>query len=90
MIIKAVLQLILWVISTIISFILSLFPDFKLAQNFASYWSEFLNIIKTGVNFVYFIFGDFTFILLDIITGLLTLKYVILPLWDIIRRFFVK
>ena len=90
MIIKAVLQLILWVISTIISFILSLFPDFKLAQDFASYWSEFLNLIKTGVNFVYFIFGDFTFILLDIIAGLLTLKYVILPLWDIIRRFFVK
>ena len=44
MIIKAILQLILWVISTIISFILSLFTDFKLAQNFASYWSEFLNI----------------------------------------------
>ena len=65
MIIKAVLQLILWVISTIIGFILSLFPDFKLTQDFASYWSEFLNIIKTGVNFVYFIFGDFTFILLD-------------------------
>lgn len=90
MIIKAVLQLILWVISTIISFILSLFPKFPLAKDFASYWSEFLNIIKTGVNFVYFIFGDFTFVLLDIITGLLTLKYVILPLWDIIRRFFVK
>ena len=90
MIIKAVLQLILWVISTIIGFILSLFPNFTLAQDFSSYWQQFLNIIKTGVNFVYFIFGDFTFILLDVITVLLTLKYVILPLWDIIRRFFVK
>lgn len=88
-IIGLILSVINFIITKIIGLVLSAFPNFGLAQ-LLSVITSFFSLLEGAFNMTYFIFGEWTYIFSDIIITLFTIKHVVLPIVNFIRKFFVK
>lgn len=90
MILKFILDIIIEIVSFCASTLGDLLPDI----DFIRYEKDLFNLVgeysKVAVNGLYFLFGEFMFIVIDFIVIFFTYRYFIFPIAVIIRRVFIK
>lgn len=89
-IISLIFQLISFIISIIIKLVMLAFPDFQLTR-LQPIIEGFYGFMNQGLNFIYFMFGDTTAqIFISIIISLITVKHIVIPVINLLRKFFIK
>ena len=89
-IISLIFKLITFIVSIIINLVMLAFPDFQLGR-LEPMISAFYEFMNQGLNFIYFMFGDTTApIFISIIVLLITVKHIVIPVINLIRKFFIK
>lgn len=89
-IISLIFELITFIIGTIINIVLLAFPDFNLMR-LEPIITAFYGFMNQGLNFIYFMFGETSApIFINIITLLITAKHIVIPVVNLIRKFFIK
>lgn len=86
MIIKIFLQTIMNFLSIVINFIANNTPMIDVGTNLTGRISEILAISTQALNFVHFIVGDTLVIIIPLSLTIITYKYLILPVIDVLRR----
>lgn len=88
-IIELIMSLINLIITTILKIIMSLFPVIGLEQ-VSNLFNAFFGLLEGAVNMTYFIVGDSTKFFIDTAIVLLTLKHVVLPVVNFVRKVIIK
>ena len=89
-IISLVFKLITFIIGIIINLVTLAFPDFDLTR-LEPIVSTFYGFMNQGLNFIYFMLGDTAApIFIEIIILLITVKHIVIPVVNLIRKFFIK
>lgn len=86
MIIAIFLQTIMNFISLIFNFIAEKSPTVEIGTNLSSRISAILSISTQAINFMHFIIGDTLAIIIPLCFAILTYKYLVLPIIDVLRR----
>ena len=88
-IINLIIQLLNFIISFILTLVFSAFPDWSF-ENFNLIYSTFFNIIRKGLNLLYFCSGEMVWIFGDIVIALFTAKHIVLPIINFTRKIIIK
>lgn len=86
MIIQIFIQTIMNFLSIIFNFIGQNSPEVNIGTNLSSRIAEILAISQQAINFMHFIIGDTLAIIIPLSLAILTYKYLILPVIDVLRR----
>lgn len=90
MILKLLLNLFGTIISVLINMVNGIMPSNGLNNSLGDIITSILSITQQAYNFMYLIFGETLFIIMPIITVLITLKYTVIPIVQIMRSFFIN
>lgn len=90
MILKAILNILIMIISTLFQMISSVLPDMDFVRYYKVFFDIISNVMQSSVNFLYFMIGEAMFPLLTIANFLLVYRYLIFPIVVIVRRIFIK
>lgn len=90
MIIKFILELVTNIVTGIINIVNSMFTPNTLITDVNDFISSILTIATQAHNFMYFIFGNTLVVVVPITIALLTTKYLVVPIVQIFRSFFIK
>lgn len=86
MIIQIFIQTIMNFLSIIFNFIGQNSPVVNIGTNLSSRIAEILAISQQAINFMHFIIGDTLVVIIPLSLAILTYKYLILPVIDVLRR----
>lgn len=84
MIFEVLLKGLCFVLKILFTLIKSLFPFISIPANFFVALAKILSTTEQANNFIYFIFGDTAFILIPSLILLLTFKYIIYPVVNLL------
>lgn len=90
MILTFLLELILNLAISLINFVNTMFGENTLIVDVNNLIQSILTITTQAHNFMYFIFGNTLAIVVPITLGMLTTKYLVVPIVQIFRSFFIK
>lgn len=90
MILTFLLELILNLAISLINFINTMFGNNSLSVDVNNFIQAILTITTQAHNFMYFIFGDTLAVVVPITLAMLTTKYLVVPLVQIFRSFFIN
>lgn len=90
MILKLLLSLVSMIATGIINFVNGMFEQNALITDVNNFITSILTITTQAYNFMYFIFGNTLIIVVPITIGLLTTKYLVVPIIQIFRSFFIN
>lgn len=90
MILKLILDIIMFIGQLIIGLVASMLPTGDLSGAIETSLDVIMLATSQALNFCYFIFGDTMFVVLPIATAVLLAKHVAIPLVVIFRSFFIK
>lgn len=90
MITKFLLNLLLTILSAIMNLITALIPSLNIQESTTGIVSKFFEMTTQAKNFAYFMIGDTLYIILDAVLLLITFKYVVYPVYVLIRKLFIK
>lgn len=89
-ILDLLLNLVFFIIGLILKLVMSVFPKFTLADQFATLIDSFFSLIEGASAMTYFLLGDLTPTLVTFALGLFTAKHVVLPVINFTRKVLVK
>lgn len=85
-----ILKLIIGAIMSILSIFFNMIPGTEntaqVVEMYTNSLTTLISLATQGINFVHFIIGDSIYIIIPCATTLLTIKFVLLPILDFIRR----
>ena len=84
-----ILGIINYIILFIIKLVLSVFPIFDIT-GFSTVFKNFFALLEGATSMTYFLVGDMTTTFFSIITTLWTLKHIVLPVTNFVRKIIVK
>lgn len=90
MIIKLLLNIMGTIITIIINIVNTMLPSNGLGNSLSDIITILLTICQQGLNFMYLIFGETFFIIMTFLPGYLAIKFVGVPIIQIIRGFFIN
>lgn len=90
MILKLLLNIFGTIISTLINIVNGIIPSNGLNNSLNDIITSILSITQQAINFMYLIFGETLFIIVPIVIVLVTVKYTVIPIVQIMRSFFIN
>lgn len=90
MIVKFILNIVIWIIGFIVQISMPYVNSIQMIQYITRFLNFMFEFFQQGLNFLYLIFGDMIYIIAPSIISLLTFKYLVFPIVVIIRRIFIK
>lgn len=90
MILELLLHLVLTLVTSIVNAVNGLFGQNTLIPDVNNFINAILTICTQAHNFMYFIFGNTLVIVVPVTIALLTTKYLVVPIVQIFRSFFIK
>ncbi len=89
-ILDLLLNLIFFIIRTVLKLVIAIFPKFTLIEQFATLIDSFFSLIGNASTMTYFLVGNLTPTLVTFALGLFTTKHIILPVINFVRKVLIK
>lgn len=89
-ILNLIIKLILFVIRLLFSILLLPFEAFTDLSTLTTVIEAFYKLLNGAINMTYFLVGDTFYFFVTIISVIYTVKFIILPVYNFVRKFFTK
>lgn len=88
-IIGLIIKLILFIIRLLFGILLLPFEAFTDLSKISEVITAFYKLLNGAINMTYFLVGDTFYFFVTIISTIFTIKFIVLPVYNFIRKFFV-